>query len=216
MKKLLIGLMALSSLSVFAGALGTPDQDPVIKNVRERFAKAKVPNLEALVLNDHSCRSLSAVRDNFWTSEHESTRYRFKSFDGLIIASDVLSHITMVSNGKELIGSLDPKYNMPGYLAIRETESGDLIIETSQYDANSTLAKSISNDGAAKAYVYDVCVKNKVNTSPNSYRCQLATDFCGYKGGRYGFWVKAEDKNTAIDKCLNVSENRNHRLCKVE
>lgn len=213
MKKFLIALLALNSLTVFSGTLGTPDQDPVIKNVRERFAKAKVPNLEALVLHDYSCRSLSAVRDNFWQSENASIRYRFKSFDGLIIASDVLSVTTMVSNGKELIGNLDQKYYEPGYVAIRETESGDLIIETSQIDANTTLAKSISNDGAAKAYLYDVCVKNKVKTS---YRCQLATDFCGYKGGRYGFWVKAEDKNIATDKCLKVSENRYHHLCEVE
>lgn len=216
MKKLLIALLALNSLTVFSGTLGTPDQDPVIKNVRERFAKAKVPNLEALVLHDYSCRSLSAVRDNFWQSEDDSKRYRFKSFDGLIIASNVLSDTTMVSNGKELIGNLDQKYYEPGYLAIRETESGDLITETSQFDTNTTLAKSISNDGAAKAFTYEVCVKSKVKTSSNSYRCQLATDFCGYKGGRYGFWVKAEDKNIATDKCLKVSENRNHYLCQVE
>lgn len=40
MKKLLFGLLALTTITSFAGMKGLPSEDPIVKSLRSRFVKS--------------------------------------------------------------------------------------------------------------------------------------------------------------------------------
>lgn len=62
MKKLLIGLIVFTSFGAIAG---TPAQDPIVKNMMERFAKAGRLQADHLLKSTYSCFAYRALKDYF-------------------------------------------------------------------------------------------------------------------------------------------------------
>jgi hypothetical protein len=48
------------------------------------------------------------------------------------------------------------------------------------------------------------------------FRCQTATKFCGYNGGRYGTWIQAFGRAEAVRKCEQIAHYRGEVFCQVE
>jgi hypothetical protein len=58
MKKLLVAMLALTSFSVCASVLGTPDEDPIVANLRTRFERGTEPNPDYLLRNTFKCKEM--------------------------------------------------------------------------------------------------------------------------------------------------------------
>lgn len=65
MKKLLVAMLALTSFSVCASVLGTPDEDPIVANLRTRFEMGTEPNPDYLLRNTFKCKEMMARRGDF-------------------------------------------------------------------------------------------------------------------------------------------------------
>lgn len=216
MKKLIFGLMALTSLTAFTGTHGLPEQDPVVKNLRERFKDAVVPDIHNLLGKKFECLTISATKDHFYQSKY-TTKMSFRSFDGLVIMEDALTDTVLASNGKELTGNYGLFTEDPNLYSIRETSSGDLIIEETQDDPGleKVAAKAISNGGKGRALVYEICQSEVEEQKQIDFRCQLAQSYCGYNGGRYGVWIKAINVDSAVQKCILEANSRRDHFCQV-
>ncbi len=160
MKNIILGLITLTSVSAFASMKGLPSEDPIIKNLRTRFEKAKSPKAEDLLNKSFSCNGRKATKGDF--SSDLSIEKSFQSHDGMYIQissgtkSDAL---LMVDNGKEIIGVT--KFGAyVGYEALRITENGDLLTEWSvTKDKPEEQLEPIAESGEGTAVIsYGVCV----------------------------------------------------------
>jgi hypothetical protein len=158
MKKILIGLLTLISLPSFAGALGTPDEDPVVANLRERFKNGFEPKAEDLLQHAYNCTEMSAFRGDFSRINH-TYDLTFDQFDGFLVVVEedtVMNNVLLTFNGKELIGST--KDGVVLYGAYRVDNKGFLIIEFSIVkDKTSAELVPISSSNG-KVGSYTLCV----------------------------------------------------------
>ena len=49
-----------------------------------------------------------------------------------------------------------------------------------------------------------------------TYRCQTATEFCGYNGGRHGTYITAINQSDAMYQCMEIARRSGEEYCQVE
>jgi hypothetical protein len=161
MKKLLIGLLTLTSLSSFAGFLGTPDEDPVVANLRLRFEKGIEPKAEYLLQHVFKCKEMIARRGQFDKKSYRSD-LRFEEFDGFLTAvqeNTRMDNILYTFNGTELIGSdKSSSGEVVVYDAYRVDSKGFLISEFSAVSRSTSAELSPISFSKGKVQSYTLCV----------------------------------------------------------
>mgnify|MGYP003574927886 CR=1 FL=1 len=161
-KKIILGLATLSTVSAFAGITGLPSEDPIVKNLRTRFEQAKSPTSEDLLNKTFVCKVRRATKGDF---SSDNSNLSFLAHDGMYIQasqSKKTNNMLMVDNGKEVIG-VTAFDNYVGYEAIRVTENGDLISEWSvTKDRPSEQLAPLADAGEGTAVIsYTVCVEKR-------------------------------------------------------
>lgn len=159
MKRLLVGLLSFASISAFAGTLGTPDEDPIIANLRSRFEKGVEPKAEYLLQHTFKCKEMVARRGDF--SKYDiPTELRFEEFDGFLAAIQAgtgMHNILYTFNGKELIGSIKLSMGL-NYDAYRVDSKGFLISEFSLATNNISSELYPISSSKGKVQSYTICV----------------------------------------------------------
>ena len=122
MKGILTGLLLTVSFASSASTPGLPEQDPVVQDLRSRFAKGSVPDREKLLESSFKCKSFDSRKDKY---EIRSFSLSFSAFDGLLHTTTIKPKIYFVNNGYEFIGTSD-KGN---FLSLRVDTDGNLIGE---------------------------------------------------------------------------------------
>lgn len=159
MKKTLIALLALSSLTSFAGVSGLPSEDPVVKSLRERFETARAPQESELLGKSFSCREMSA-KIGVFTKISYSENLTFSQFDGFLVSHQGDSKMNgryMVNNGSELIGST----STPQYMSYRMDDNGFLIGEWTGGQSEKTILHPVTRNLPVnqKVVSYKICVQ---------------------------------------------------------
>ena len=160
MREIILGLIALSSVTAFAGIKGLPSEDPIVKNLRTKFEKAKSPNAENVLNKTFTCKGRIATKGNFDSDMDQEKSFR--THDGMYVQvstgtkSDAM---LMVDNGKEIIG-VTKFGSYVGYEALRVAENGDLLSEWSvTKDKPEEQLAPIAEAGEGTAVIsYGVCV----------------------------------------------------------
>ena len=162
MKKLLIGLLTLTSISAFAGTYGLPDQDPIVKILREKYSTAKQPTIAQLQIGKSwDCKGFNSFKDNF-SNFGSQNMLKFAQYDGLILNESSGAHADyMAFTGSELAGL---RTTDRGSFYIRAATDGDLIIENTSKTGvtKSNGVASISN-GSLYVYSYLICPVSKIH-----------------------------------------------------
>jgi hypothetical protein len=159
MKKLLIGLLTLTSLSSFAGVLGIPDEDPIVANLRTRFREGVEPKAGYLLKHAFKCKEMAATRGDFSKKDYPY-ELRFEEFDGFLIAvqaSTNMDKILYIFNGKELIGS-NKFSDVVVYDAYRVDSKGFLISEYSSVNERSNAELAPISFSKGKVQTYTLCI----------------------------------------------------------
>ncbi len=161
MKKTLLALLALSSLTSFAGVSGLPSEDPVVKSLRERFETARAPQEAELLGKSFSCREMNAKKGVF-TKIRFSENLTFTQFDGFLVSHQGDSRMNgryMVNNGSELIGST----STPQYMSYRIDEAGFLIGEWTGVKSDKAILEPITRGlpESQRVVSYKICVQNE-------------------------------------------------------
>jgi hypothetical protein len=146
--------LAFFLLSSFSATAGTPDQDPVILNLRERFRLASLPQAAELLKHTYGCTRISSVRGYTWNST-DPLPIKFKSLTPFLVRSN--DGVRFTSNSKEWVGRyivIGPTYSD----AIRMEKSGNLIIEVS---ANALLSRDGSRDLADSDVLVPISEESK-------------------------------------------------------
>jgi hypothetical protein len=134
LRKLFYTIVILVSVtSAMAASNGTPDQDPVIKDLIEDFTLGKQPDTLELLKHTYVCNEIVALRDRF---DGNSFTIKFSMTPGgLMQTSKTKSNGKLfVGNGKELIASFVFKINSVenvGSIAFRVDQDGYLLGEYS-------------------------------------------------------------------------------------
>jgi len=166
MKKLLIGLVLAISSSIFAG---TPDEDLVVKDLRQRFKLGKQPSTSFLLNNYFKCKEYLAVRDDF--TINDLGELTFEKEDSYFIAtqdSSTTDGAIFLYNGKELITSHHKDLpgiefdSRPFYKAFRVDSTGSLISEFSAFMTHGELAPISKSVG--RVISYSLCRPKKMPT----------------------------------------------------
>ena len=81
---------------------------------------------------------------------------------------------------------------------------------------NIKVAKEICKyEASARKEVF--CQVGSTDKEPaRKYRCQMAKEFCGENGGRYGKLLKALNRADAEQKCAQLAYKLNEPLCQVD
>ncbi|MEO5969039.1 MAG: hypothetical protein ABIQ95_03860 [Bdellovibrionia bacterium] len=163
--------MAAVLLSTTFSLAGTPDQDPIVKERRERFIQARIPTLEDLKLGKTwECIFYNSFPGNF---DHVGPGpiFRFSEFDGL-----VSNEIKFPNSGHQfqltskafidLVTTRLPRNNyesVDSMIYIRVSQNGDLICESVFEDVSflDSSPRSVS-DKTKLATQYGVCPTNKI------------------------------------------------------
>lgn len=159
MKTLLLSLTLLLSFSSFAGVEGLPDEDPIVKNLRDRFEKARTPKAKDILGKTFSCKSMSAMKGYFKKYDIKS-KLSFEAFDGFYIVSYPgikMDQHYLVDTGSELLGNTDE----PQYDSYRIDENGYLLNEwTGSYYPDMTILPPITRGIPEDQMVvsYGICV----------------------------------------------------------
>jgi hypothetical protein len=127
MKKIVIGVLAFTSLTSFATAVGLPSEDPIVKNLRDRFIQGRAPEESELLGKYFRCTEMVAQMKDFRKIEHSELLW-FSKFDGFLVAYQEESKMNgkyFVNNGSELIGST----SSPQYMSYRMDADDNLIGE---------------------------------------------------------------------------------------
>lgn len=127
MKKILSGLLLVVSFASSAAILGLPSEDPIIKNLRERFEAGRAPEAAELLDKTFHCVEMIA-REGVFDKTDYSSKLIFTKFDGFLVSHQGTAKMNgkyLVNNGSELIGST----NSPQYMSYRIDTNGYLIGE---------------------------------------------------------------------------------------
>lgn len=116
-----------------AFAIGTPDQDPIIADLRNRFMTGTVPSQGFLSGTKWRCLEFEAARDRY---ESMAWRSNFSAFDGYLkrqltteTAGSITLHSTFINNGKEWIATKKDAGGRSVFSSIRMDSKGSLIEE---------------------------------------------------------------------------------------
>jgi len=156
MKLFLILVLSLSSIAGSAFA-GTPDQDPVVQVLRDKFAKAEPMELGDLQIGKAwVCKQFSALRNNF-TMQGPERMFSFSEFDGTL-SNDLTDIRTYVFN--EASGLVGRSSDGVTFCTIRKGQRFDLLFEcTISLKEGDT--PSIS-DSSRVASAYGMCPAEKL------------------------------------------------------
>lgn len=158
MKILFIGLLALGSISAFAG---TPDEDPVVNNIQEEFKMA--PPLTEVMLRIGQewgdCKEYSALSGSSIVKSRSPEEYGHKfihspRFGGLEFVTSVPTRFRGVLNlmDEGLYQAWWADVEKLSYLlTFRVTNSGHLIQESAVKNGWGASIRFIEEDGAARA-----------------------------------------------------------------
>lgn len=135
MKRLIVLLLPLLLANV-CHARGTPDQDPVVRDLRARFETGTQPDAAALAGTTYECSAMMVLRDDFEKLSAPSLPpLRFSQFDGYLVAA--MENATFdgqffVGNGKEYVSSMHIEdTDATGTMAFRVDAKGFLVGEWS-------------------------------------------------------------------------------------
>lgn len=159
MKKLLIGMLALASVSASAGIMGTPDEDPVVANLRSRFEKGVEPKAEYLLQHTFKCKEMTARRGQFRKIDYDE-ELRFEEFDGFLTEvqhSSTMDKIPYTFNGKELIAAKKESLGVV-YNAFRVDSKGFLISEYSLANERTSAELAPISFSKGKVQSYTLCI----------------------------------------------------------
>jgi hypothetical protein len=164
LKPILALTLALGSTLAHASVLGTPDQDPVIKDLRARFEKGTAPTQEELVGKIYHCKYRDSYRDSF--KMEDIGNHSFSAFDGYIILSAKMSKLdgqTFVNNSREWIATLTTLAGNIGFEAYRKDSKGYLIGEWGHTNTNSRaeLTPLSAAPSGARVVQYGICIPKK-------------------------------------------------------
>jgi hypothetical protein len=159
-------------LSTALSYAGTPEEDPIVRERRDRFLAARVPTIGDLNLGKTwQCICYNSFPGNF---DHEgpSSVFRFSEFDGLI-TNDIhfkYAEHSFQLTAKNFTGSVVTRFPIDDYKEVdskiyfRVSENADLIFELAFDDDIPCLygsPRSIS-DSTKLVSQYGVCPKNKI------------------------------------------------------
>ncbi len=159
MKKFILVLAIMSSVSTFASVMGLPEQDARVKNLRERFRDGVKPSLEQIIDIKWKCKEFIAGKDDNRVIDID--RLEFFSFDGFVEANssaDGFNRQVYAFNGKELTKT----HGNEGNSSLRMDLNGNLISEYSYAPPHRNMSLdpygevSYSNSKVAS---YTLCVK---------------------------------------------------------
>ncbi len=169
MKNSIIGLLISLSLAPSARAFGTPDQDPIVRDLREKFQKSSTFTAAQVIEKKYRCVDFNAGKDDF-SQKEQSYDLTFREFNGYLQASLPSSAINgrfYSSNGSEII-TTGPRNDSHGQLfnsAFRITSASYLIQEFSitihdQWEISKFTSKPIAYFQYSNTYVksYSLCV----------------------------------------------------------
>ncbi len=159
--KVLIGLLALGSLTASAGVTGLPSQDPVVKMLREKFKVSTQPTIEELKLGKSwHCKEFAAYKDSFRVIESKNT-FKLATFDGLITSTGTARSNNMAFDGNALAGV---RTSDRGLFFIRVSSDGDLVVENTAVKGilNTSNGVSAISDSSLNVFSYLVCPKRKI------------------------------------------------------
>ena len=129
-KSLLVSVFTMLFIST-AAISGLPSEDPVVKNVRNRFDSGRVPEESDLLAKEFICTAMSARKGNFDKTKWENNLF-FTKFDGYFVSHRGVNELFMegmyfIKNHSDLIG-VSGNYD---YLSLRIDPQGYLIGEKS-------------------------------------------------------------------------------------
>ncbi|MEO5970346.1 MAG: hypothetical protein ABIQ95_10505 [Bdellovibrionia bacterium] len=162
-------LLALFSTTL--SLAGTPDQDPIVKERREKFIKARIPTLDDLKLGKTwQCILYNSFPGNF-NHLGPAPLFRFSEFDGLVtneihFQNAVHSFQLTAENFTDSVTTSIPEddYEEFSIVYFRVSGNGDLIFERVFYDDNPILigAPRGISDNTKLVSQYGVCPANKI------------------------------------------------------
>jgi hypothetical protein len=127
MKTVLIGLMALVSLSTFAGAASDDDRNPAIDLIRYKLKVGKQPTIEQLQIGKAwDCKKYLAGQKGYY-EENVENFLKFEKHSSFIQNSGEAEPQRFVFKGTALIGGHSAAHL--GKLYVRATKEGDLVVE---------------------------------------------------------------------------------------
>ncbi len=158
MKKLLVVLLTLASISASAEVPGTPDEDPIVANLSSRFEKGIEPKAEYLLQHTFKCKEMVARRGDFTKIDYHAD-LTFEEFDGFMTAiqDSVMNQVLYTFNGSELIGSTKASVGIV-YDAYRVDAKGFLISEFSLNNNVTTAELAPISFSKGKVQSYTLCV----------------------------------------------------------
>lgn len=134
MKQMLLALITTGSISVLASTLGLPDQDPIVKNLRDQFKKATLPTeLQLKQGKTWFCNFYFAVKDDY-KSYTNVDLYRFGASGSYLMntTSDWVGEYVISEDGLSYVGlntdQLKPEQN-EGREFLRVTADGNIVSE---------------------------------------------------------------------------------------
>lgn len=129
MKTILSVMLLCTSVSSFAAAFGTPDQDPVVKYARQLFDDGEKPSMNFLLNNKFQCTNLSAVKNNF-KKEIMSDEVAFEK-TGPFLSIEDNEEVVFTDNGDEFVTAIDSDEGL-NYVSLRmESDTKTLVMERS-------------------------------------------------------------------------------------
>ena len=162
MKKLLVGLLALGSISASASIMGLPDQDPVVKNLRAQFRKATLPKGSQLQQGKTwFCSYYFAYKDDFKKHSNVSF-YKFGVSESYLmnVASEWMGEYVISDNGRSYVGlnrngSGDREF-------LRVTAGGDIIAEYVEIETKDNQLTTVpaAADSNYRTTGYTICPKS--------------------------------------------------------
>lgn len=161
MKAILIFVLGITLVDSVAIA-GTPDQDPIVKSIRDRFELARTPTMQDLQLGKTwVCKYYTAMKDSF-ISDGPTDSFKFSEFDGRIQNDLKLFLISEFSYQNDTLFGFYDRERI-NFLYLRVAQDGDLLWEVSGPSAvGGSFPHSISNPLHKSGYTYGVCPISKV------------------------------------------------------
>ncbi len=104
MKSFLAIALATLSLSSFAGVLGHPDQDPVVRATAQLFDDGELPTAGFLINNKFSCVMMSAEKGNF--AKDAQDEVSFKRSGKMFVSEDLADDLFfIVTENNEMVAT---------------------------------------------------------------------------------------------------------------
>lgn len=162
MRKILSIFTLLTLTTPAMAAFGTPDQDPIVNNLRDRFKHGIQPVSADLLNHTYKCKEMAAGRNDYRKVD-SGVQLKFAQFDGYLAMewSNTRSNGQyLVENGKELLTSMNIGDNQISTLAFR-VDSKDFLVGEFSYTNPPSIAELEPVSAAvsgSKVTSYILCV----------------------------------------------------------